>query len=334
MHRSLLRYAAALLLLGALTSCRASSGGASGAEKSLQRFARTHTTLGTDFRFTVYATDATVANVALRAATERLDALDAILNTERPDSDVSSLNAAAPGTAVHVSDELYLVLAESQRLAADTDGAFDVTIGPYVDLWRRAGSAQTVPTAAELANAKLLVGWRNVRLDAIEHTATLTLPGMRIDLSGIAHGYAADEAMRELRRYGCERSSVTGGNVRVVGAPPPGETAWRVDLQGAAPKGQRTVELHKAAVAFSPNAAKGNSRSSGRLDRRWLIQPSTGRVLVDRPATVVFSHRGGAVAQAFAVAAAVIGTAESPLLAQAARGERYRFGPVPRQRGG
>ena len=329
MPGSLLRHVIPLLVLAALASCRA---GAGGDGKSLQRFTRSHAALGAEFHFTVHAADATVAQVALRAATERLDALDAILNTERPDSDVSSLNAAAPGTAVRVSDELFLVLAGAQRLAADTDGAFDVTIGPYVELWRRAAAGQTVPTAAELANAKLLVGWRNVRLDAIEHTATLTLPGMRIDLSGMAHGFAADEAMRELRRYGCERSSVAAGDVRVLGAAPPGARGWRVALRETAPKGQDVVELHNAAAAFSPNAGRGSSGRSGRSGRRPLIEPSTGRALADRPSVVVFSHRGGAVAQGFAVAAAVIGAPESPVLARAAKGDRYRFGSA-RHRG-
>ena len=333
MSSSLLRYAAALFILAIFTSCRASSGGAPGEDKPLRRIARAHTALGTEFRVTVYSADATVAQVALRAATERLDALDAILNTGRVDSEVSSLNAAAPGAAVRVSDELFLVLAEAQRLSADTDGAFDVTTGPYVELWRRAAAAGTVPTPAELANAKLLVGWRNVRLDAIEHTATLTLPGMRIDLSGIAHGYAADEAMRELRRYGCERSSVAAGDVRVFGAAPPRATGWRMALGETAPKGQDVVELHNAAAAFSPNAGRGTSGQSSQSNHRPLIQPGTGRALVDRPSVVVFSHRGGAVAQGFAVAAAVIGQADSPVLARAARGNRYRFGPAPRGRG-
>jgi thiamine biosynthesis lipoprotein len=287
---------------------------------------------------TVYAGDATAAQAAMGAAVERLDALDGILNPARPESEVAALNAAAGGAAVRVGDELFAVLVEAQRLAKDSDGAFDVTAGPYVDLWRRAAAAGTVPTAAELSNAKLLIGSQNLRLDAIEHSAALSLPGMRVDLSGIVHGYAADELMRELRRYGCERASVSAGNVQVVGSPPPGQNGWRVGLRETAPpRGPEVMELSNAAVAFSPNArgtGKRGQTTAGREEHRSLVDPQSGRVLNDRPPVVVFTRRGGAAAESFAVAAAVIGDPGSGILTRSARGARFRFGPAPRKRGG
>jgi thiamine biosynthesis lipoprotein len=328
------RSLAPLLVLACLTSCRA--GAPSGANGSLRRFSRTHTALGTTFRVTVYAGDTTAAQAAMGAAVERLDALDGILNPARPESEIAALNAAAGGAAVRVGDELFALLVEAQRLAKDSDGAFDVTAGPYIDLWRRAAAGGTAPTAAELSDAKLRVGWQNLRLDAIEHTAALGLPGMRVDLSGIAHGYAADELMRELGRYGCERASVSAGNVQVVGGPPPGQNGWRVELREAAvPRGPATMELSNAAVAFSPNARRAGKRggvTAGRDVQRPLIDPQSGRVFGDRPTVVAFTRRGGAAAESFAAAAAVIGDPGSGVLTRSARGARFRFAPAPGKR--
>ena len=212
------------VLLG-LASCRSSTSGPSPAGR-YPATPPSHEALGTTFRVTLYAADARAAAAGISAAFGRLDAIDRVLNADGSDSEITALNRTADGTPFKLSDDLFAVLQHAQRLAAGTRGAFDVTLGPYVDTCRAAAEGRT-PTSAELENARLRVGWDKLRLNSIERTATLTVPGMRLDPAGIAVGQAADEVYRVLRDNGCEHAKVEADGVVIAGAAPPGPRAGR-----------------------------------------------------------------------------------------------------------
>src|SRR5260221_8844696 len=129
-----------------------------------------------------------------------------------PDSEVASLSrTAGEGKAVKVSRELWTVLSRAQKLAAESGGAFDVTVGPYVILWRQARREHKLPDAAKLEAARAAVGYEKLKLDPKRHMAQLLAPGMRLDLGGIAKGYALDEAMKVLRSHNVRSALVSGG---------------------------------------------------------------------------------------------------------------------------
>src|SRR5262249_53417322 len=151
--------------------------------------------MGTQFKIVLYAPDDGTAAKAKQAAFERIAALDGIMSDYRPTSELMRLCQKAGGDSVKVSGDLFTVLTRAQEVADLSDGAFDVTVGPLVRLWRRARRTQQLPPADELAAAKALVGFRKVRLDAREHTVQLRQAGMQLDLGGIAKGYAADQAL-------------------------------------------------------------------------------------------------------------------------------------------
>ncbi len=83
-----------------------------------------------------------------------------------------------------------------------SDGAFDVTVGPFVRLWRFARKRKVLPTPAEIAAARAAVGWQKLKLDARTRTVTLLVPDMRLDLGSIGKGYAADQALKLLKSQG------------------------------------------------------------------------------------------------------------------------------------
>src|SRR5207237_1231355 len=131
-----------------------------------------------------------------------------------------------------------------------SDGAFDVTVGPVVQLWRLARRTQQLPDPKELAAARAKVGWQKVRLDPKKRTVQLLTPGMQLDLGGIAKGFAADEALKLLREtFGVTRALVAASGDITCGDPPPGADAWAVDVAPIA-KGQkpRALRLANAAV--------------------------------------------------------------------------------------
>jgi thiamine biosynthesis lipoprotein len=315
------------VLLG-LVSCRSSPSGAkSGA--ALSRHVASHDALGTTFRVTLYAADARAAAAGLSAAFARVDAIDRVLNADRPDSEIAALNRTADGTSFKLGDDLFAVLQHAQRLAEGTRGAFDVTLGPYVDTWRRAAAEGRAPTSAELENARLRVGWDKLRLNSIERTATLTVPGMRMDLAGIAVGQAADEVYRVLRNNGCEHSKVEADRVVIAGAAPPGREGWSTVIEGApGPPRSHTLALANTALAFSPNMHLPARAAQPPPASPRLIDPATGHSADGRvPAAVLAGS--GATAQSVAWAAAILGPGGANVIASAEGTARVRFGTSP-----
>ncbi|MCH7801610.1 MAG: FAD:protein FMN transferase, partial [Chloroflexi bacterium] len=111
-----------------------------------------------------------------------------------------------------------------------TGGAFDVTVGPYVRLWRRARRGKTMPLERLLTEAKTSVGYRHLRLDEHRRTVQLTRAKMRLDLGGIAKGYAADEALAVLKRHGITRALVDAGGDIALGAAPPDRKGGKIGV--------------------------------------------------------------------------------------------------------
>ncbi len=133
---------------------------------------------------------------------------------------VWAVNEAAPG-AVNVSEETAEVIAEALYIAEETGGAFDPTIGALTKLWDITGDPR-VPDAEEIESVLRLVDYRNVALDGTN--AALGKAGMRLDLGGIAKGYAADKAVKIYEKHGVERALLNlGGNIYVYGEKPGGE---------------------------------------------------------------------------------------------------------------
>ncbi|HET6567455.1 MAG TPA: FAD:protein FMN transferase [Rhodothermales bacterium] len=245
--------------------------------------------MGVQARLVLYAPDSSAAEAAARAAFARIGDLDSIMSNYRPASELSLLSTRAYGKAVHVSDDLFAVLRRAQLLASISGGTFDVTVGPYARLWREARQMGRLPDPDALARASKTVGWRKVRLDTRARSVELTAPGMQLDLGGIAKGYAADEALKTLRRHGVRSALVEMGGDIVVGDPPPGTEGWRIEIENA-PVGEQVVQLANSAISSSGDTSQyveiGGKRYSHILD------PRTGIGLTNRVAVTVIAPDG------------------------------------------
>jgi thiamine biosynthesis lipoprotein len=239
----------------------------------------------------VHAADAAAARSGAEAAFARVRELNDRLSDYDTDSELNRLSrTAGEGRAVPVSEDLWRVLERAQALAARTGGAFDVTVGPLVSHWRKARREQQLPEARRLAAAAAAVGWTNLHLNARDRTATLRVPDMKLDLGGIAKGYAIDEALRVLRRRGLPRSLVSGGGDLAVGDPPPGRTAWRIELppldaSNAPPV--RFVLLRNAALATSGDLFQ--RLEIGGVRYSHIVDPRTGLGLTDHSLVTVIA---------------------------------------------
>jgi thiamine biosynthesis lipoprotein len=262
-----------------------------GADPALTRYEFTEPHMGTRFRIILYAPNEGAARKAATDAFARIASLNAIMSDYDPTSELMRLCSKAGGPPLPVSAELFFVLSKAQEVSRQSGGAFDVTVGPVVKLWRLARRKRKLPDPEKLAAARALVGWQNVRLDSDKRTVQLLKPGMQLDLGGIAKGYAADEALTVLKKHGIERGLVAAGGDIAVSGPPPGADGWRIaiaTLPGEKDPGR--LILHHAAVSTSGDAEQFVEIDGKRYSH--IVDPRTGIGLVGRMSATVVARRG------------------------------------------
>jgi thiamine biosynthesis lipoprotein len=246
--------------------------------------------MGMQARVVVYAPDEPRARRAASAAFRRIGALDAALSDYRRESELMRLCDHAGKGPVKVSADLFRVLSRAQELAKWSDGAFDVTCGPVVALWRQARRTGRLPSDADRQAALKLVGWRNVVLHPTRREVELKMPGMRLDMGGIAKGYACDAAMKEIRWYGLRRAMVEMGGDLVVGDPPPGKPGWAIEIPNADDPLDRLQYLSGMAVSTSGDTEQWVEIGGKRYSH--IVDPRTGMGLTSRTAVTVIARRG------------------------------------------
>jgi FAD:protein FMN transferase len=277
------------ILLGLLAAWCA---GCASSRPPLTRFEYTRPQMGLPFRIVLYAPDQGAADAAADAAYARVKQLNDILSDYDTDSELSRLSqTSGSGRAVPVGEDLWHVLARSQQVAGETDGAFDITCGPVVSLWRKARREKQRPDPAKLAEALRAVGHEKLLLDPAKRTAQLLVPYMRLDLGSLAKAYAVDEALRTLRGRGVRSALVTGSGDMAAGEPPPGARGWRIELAPLdAPDAPPTefVLLKNQALATSGDYFQHVEIDGTRYSH--IVNPRTGLGLTDHSLVVVIAR--------------------------------------------
>jgi thiamine biosynthesis lipoprotein len=246
--------------------------------------------MGVQVRLVAYAADLPAARSACKAAFQRIADLEDVMTDYRPDSELMRLCARAGTGPVPVSQDLFDVLSYGQRVARASDGAFDMTVGPYVRLWRQARKDHHLPSPRQLADARRRVGYRLMKLDPRRRTVELTVPGMQLDLGGIGKGYAGDEAIRVLRAHGIDSALYeAGGDIVVSDAPPDEPSGWSIQTidTGA---GRKTLHLADAAVSTSGDTEQ--FLEIGGVRYSHVVDPRTGIGLTQRRMATVVAPRG------------------------------------------
>jgi len=290
-----------------------------GNEPTLQRFTFTERHMGTLFEIVLYAPSEQVARDAARAAFARIAELDGIMSDYRAASELMQLSKKAGGPPVPVSADLFDILARAREISRLSGGAFDVTVGPLVRLWRRARRTRRLPDPEELARARARVGYDKVRLDAKERTVQLTVDGMLLDLGAIAKGYAAEAVLEVLRHYGITRALVAASGDIAAGDPPPGARGWKVaiaPLDKAATE-SRFVLLQHAAVSTAGDAEQFVEIDGKRYSH--IVDPHTGLGLTRRSSATVVA-RDGTTSDGLDTAVSVLGTRKGLALVEGVDG--------------
>ncbi len=264
--------------------------------------------MGVPFAAAFYAPDEASANKAIDAAWARIEHLNSLMSDYDSTSELMRLcRDSRPGQPIRVSPELFRVLSKSVEVSERSDGAFDVSVGPLVKLWRRARRQKEFPDPKLLQEARELVGWRNIRLHCETCSVELLKPGMKLDLGGIAVGYAADEAIRVLKQHGIASALIDGSGDIVVSGPPPGMTGWRIGI--ASLREPEAAPQHFAMLANCSISTSGDAYQFVELNgQRYshIVDPNTGLGLTERCSVTVIATNG-ITADALATAVSVLG---------------------------
>lgn len=174
----------------------------------------------------------------LNFAVNRVQEIDDTMSAFKPLSDISRLNQNAGLQPVSVKPETMYLLNYAKNISEMSEGAFDITIRPLVELWGISKKLNFIPTRGEIDEAKKLVNFKDLDLDKINETAFLKKQGQAVDLGGIAKGYAAEEVKRILIEGGVTSSLINlGGNIITIGTQPDNQH-WIVGIQNpTAPTG-------------------------------------------------------------------------------------------------
>jgi thiamine biosynthesis lipoprotein len=260
-------------------------------EKTLHRFDFTSAHMGTLFSISLYASEKSSAETAAEAGFKRIATLDEMMSDYRADSELMRLCDQPFGKPVPVSQDLFTILERSQQTSKLTAGAFDATIGPFTHLWRFSRKRKALPSAEQISEARAAFGWQKLRLDPKTRTATLLVPNMRLDLGGIAKGYAAEQALRILNSHGITRALVAASGDLAIGDPPPGERGWKI---GITPIDSHTNDLaaslmlHNAGVSTAGDTEQAIEINGTRYSH--IVDPSTGLGLTNRIQVTVIAR--------------------------------------------
>ncbi|NIA07083.1 MAG: hypothetical protein GWP14_05530 [Actinobacteria bacterium] len=274
--------------------------------------------MGTYYRlvFVQYADRA--ADTAVTAV-EDIRAIEALASTYRSESEISQLSNSPPGSARVLSPEIFAVLERSLYYYQLTDGAFDVTVGPLMNLWRAAVKRDKLPTTDEISKALQSVSSKNITLDPSARTIAFSRAGMSITLDAIVKGYAADLALAAIRNKGAQAALVDLGGDIVCFGHPPSRDGWDIGIQNPFQPASVPMDISPGAILATIRLTDAAVATSGNYQRTLPIQgesysqiidPRTGLPVHQAPSVTVIAPTA-ADADALATACSVLSVPEA-----------------------
>ncbi len=237
-------------------------------------FAAEEAIMGTRVAVELWAEDQAGGQGAISTVMNEMRRIDALMSHYRPDSQISRINALAAEQEVVVDAELVRLLARAIEFSELSDGAFDITYASVGYLYDyRAGRH---PSEQEIRAALPAINWRHVVIDARRSAVRFTMPGVRIDLGGIAKGYACDRAADLLRARGIGHATVTaGGDSRILGDRR--GRPWVVGIRHPDDRERVIARIPLQDAAISTSGDYERFFDEGGVRYHHIIDPATGR---------------------------------------------------------
>lgn len=245
--------------------------------------------MGTVFEIAAYDQSSQHASIAIDQAFQEIVHIDDELSNYRSESALSKLNRSAHFHAETVPSDLYRVIEAAVQFSKLSEGKFDISIAPLVNLWKAALSGDAEPTLEQQQDVKRCVGYEKIEFIAPQQISFRS-PCMQLDLGAIGKGYAVDRAAEVLRASGILNALINaGGSTLVAMGAPPGQTAWLVHLRDPSHKLDPQVMLKDESVSTSEQTMPS---LLGRSSPGHIIDPETGRPLQTEFALSVIAKTG------------------------------------------
>lgn len=265
-------------------------------------------TMGTTFEVKIARPAMGLDAQAVEAEINRLlDEVNRQMSTYRPDSEITGFNQSRSADWVGISRDFCYVLSVSQQVSTWSNGAFDITVGPLVNLWGFGPDKvpQRVPSEDSIRVRMALVDYRQIEVDEARVAVRKNIPDMYCDLSAVAKGFGVDKVAQYLDSVDVTRYFVEiGGEVRVKGRNAH-EEFWQVGIVSPASGVQKVVPLNNLSMATSGDYLNYFEKDGVRYSH--TIDPKTGRPITHRLASVSVIHENCTMADALATAIDVMG---------------------------
>jgi len=246
--------------------------------RQARRYEDSRVSMGCVYTVVIYGHDSARLREAAAAALDEVDRIDRLMSNYKNDSELSLINREAAKAPVKVDPELFDFIAECLRYSRESEGAFDITVGPLMKAWGFFRGEGRMPGEAELAEARSRVGYRRVILNQKDGTIFFDKAGVEIDLGGIAKGYAVDRAVAVLKQCGVTSALVSAGGSTIYAlSAPPGKPAWEIEVQDPVERDRiaTRVRLKDRALSVSGSNEKFFELNGARYSH--VMDPRTGR---------------------------------------------------------
>lgn len=234
--------------------------------------------MGATYSVVLYGQNQAAMKAAIDAAFAEVGRLDALLSNYRAESEWSGVNCRAAQEPVLVSPELFQLLSACLAYSRESEGAFDIAVGPLIKLWGFYKGSGRLPSPAEVAAILPNIGCQHVHLDAAEQTVRFDRSGVELDPGGIGKGYAVDCLVDVLRQRGFQIAFVAGSESTMygMGAPPTEPKGWRVGIKDPRNPRRMVDEVFLKDMSMSTSGSYEKFfRSEGRTYAH-IMDPRTG----------------------------------------------------------
>ncbi|WP_017210257.1 FAD:protein FMN transferase [Clostridium beijerinckii] len=248
----------------------------SGCSKNQEIITKTALKMDTVFQLKAYGPK---ANEAIEASLSRLDEIEQMASVTIDSSDISKINQASGKEYVQVHPEIVKMLETAVKYSKLSNGVFDITVGPLVNLWGIGTDNERIPTDEEIKSKLPLVGYNDISINEENNSIKLLKEGMAIDLGGIAKGFAADEVLKIYKNYDIKGGiiSLGGSSIYTVGQKPDG-TPWNVGVKHPRKDSDQDyvgiINLSEQALSTSGDYERYFIKDGKRYHH--ILNPSTG----------------------------------------------------------
>jgi FAD:protein FMN transferase len=247
-------------------------------QPQLMRLEKSAEAMGSTYTIDLYGTDRIRMEDAADSAFDEVRRIDELLSNYKPDSELSQVNRRAAQAPMKISPELFDLLSRCHEYSRQSEGAFDITVGPLMKVWGFFKGSGRLPHRPVVQAALTKVGYGHIRLDRAAGTVWFDRAGVELDPGGIGKGYAVDRMVDVLKRKGVTTALVagSGSSIYALGAPPTESRGWRVEIKNPWDSTKTSTEVFLKDMSMSTSGSYEKFFRAEGKTYAHIMDPRTG----------------------------------------------------------